>query len=184
MIRVAKTSDAAEIVRVYAPAVTDGVISFETVVPSVEEMTNRIEQTLVRYPWLVDEVDEQSGRLRGFAYATAYRSRQAYQWSVEVSIYVDEAQRRNGCGRALYGELFKVLVELGYHVALAGIAVPNAASRHMHEAMGFESAGILRGIGYKQGDWRDVGWWVKRLVPDSEQPPKVPIAFSQWQQPS
>lgn len=179
MIRIASEADAAEVLRIYTPSVRDQVTSFETVVPTVDEMQRRIATTLEQFPWLVYEA---GGSLHGFAYASPYRSRQAYKWSVEVSIYVDSVARRLGRGRALYESLFRVLRRQGYCVAIAGIAIPNEASQRMHEAIGFRASGVIPGVGFKFGAWRDVGWWILRLQPATDQVPNDPIAFSQFRQ--
>jgi phosphinothricin acetyltransferase len=177
MIRIASEADADQILGIYAPAVRDQITSLETVVPLRDEMQQRIRLTLVQFPWLVF-VDR--GRMDGFAYAGAYRQRQAYKWSVEVSIYVDAAVRRQGRGRALYTKLFQILRSQGYCAAVAGIVMPNHASRLMHESLGFQSAGVIPAVGYKFGAWRDVGWWILRLLPVTPEEPADPIPFSQW----
>jgi phosphinothricin acetyltransferase len=176
-IRIASDADAAEVLRIYTPAVRDQITSLEIEVPALEEMRRRIRTTLDQFPWLVDDEGE---LLRGFAYASPYRSRQAYQWSVEVSIYVDVVARRQGRGRALYERLFEILKSQGYCVAAAGIVLPNEASRCMHEALGFQPAGVIPAVGFKFGAWRDVGWWVRRLSPASCQQPPIPIPFHEW----
>ncbi len=177
MIRIAREEDAPDVLRIYTPAVRDQVTSLETVVPTLKEMQGRIRTILESFPWLVD--DDQ-GTLRGFAYASPYRSRQAYQWSVEVSIYVDNEARRQGRGRKLYERLFEILRQQGYCAAVAGIVMPNDASQRMHESMGFQSSGVLPSVGYKQGAWRDVGWWIIRLMPVSTIQPDPPIPFPEW----
>jgi phosphinothricin acetyltransferase len=177
MIRIASEADADEILTIYAPAVRDQITSLETVVPSRAEMRQRIGSTLLQFPWLVFV---EGGRMHGFAYAGAYRQRQAYQWSVEVSVYVDAAVRRQGRGRALYTKLFEILRSQGYCAAVAGIVIPNHASRLMHESLGFQSAGVIPAVGYKFGAWRDVGWWILRLMPVTADEPDDPIPFSQW----
>jgi phosphinothricin acetyltransferase len=177
MIRIASEADAAEILRIYAPSVRDQVTSFETVVPTLPDMQSRIGSTLELFPWLVYEA---GGSLHGFAYASAYRSRQAYKWSVEVSIYVDAVARRLGRGRALYQSLFQVLRDQGYYVAIAGIVIPNDASQRMHESLGFQASGVIPEVGFKFGAWRDVGWWILRLRPVTSDQPADPVPFCQF----
>ena len=170
MIRVATAADAAEVHRIYAPIVRDTVISFEIEVPPVQEIARRIAGTLPEFPWLVDE---RGGRLAGYAYASRHRERRAYQWSVDVACYVDEAWRGRGVGRGLYAALLPLLRRQGFQSAFAGIALPNAASVALHEAAGFECVGIHRDVGFKLGAWRDTGWWQCRLgqpVPHPEPP--------------
>ena len=178
MIRVATPDDAAEIRRIYAPAVNQGVTSFETVAPEVADLRERISATLQHYPWLVDQGDE---GLRGFAYATSHRARAAYRWSVEVSVYVDAGRLRQGCGRQLYGKLFAILVSQGFYSAYAGIAVPNTASQAFHDSLGFKRIGVFPRVGFKHGAWRDVGWWYMQLLGDDlVADPTDPIPFASW----
>ena len=156
MIRIAAAEDASSIAAIYAPFVSDTGISFENVPPTVEEMAERIERTLESHPWLVLE---KHGEVIAYAYATAHRSRAAYRWSCETSVYVGEAARRTGAARRLYTALFETLRVLGYANALAGITLPNEPSVRFHETVGFEPIGVFKNVGFKNGVWRDVGWW-------------------------
>lgn len=168
MIRLATAQDAEQILAIYAPFVTDTAVSFELEPPSAEEMRNRIEETQSRYPWLVWEGE----RVLGYAYASSHRARPAYQWSVEVSVYVHPASRRIGVARQLYTDLFGRLRDQGYCNAYAGITLPNEASVGFHESMGFQPVGVYTKIGFKLGKWQDVGWWQLRLREDPDpQPP-------------
>ncbi len=173
-IRLAALSDAEAIATIYRPVVETTTISFETVAPDRDEMAKRLADTLVSHPWLVCDVD---GRVTGYAYATKHRVRAAYQWSVDTSVYVDAACRRSGVGRGLYQSLFAILAAQGFVNAFAGIALPNAASVALHEAVGFEPLGVYRRVGFKLGAWHDVGWYQRLLQPrpDAPQPPK-PVA--------
>lgn len=173
-IRVATPDDAAAIAGIYAPVVSTTFISFETEPPSTEEMTRRIVSTLLTLPWLVS-VDEH-GDVDGYAYASRHRERAAYQWSVDTTVYVRADRRRQGVGQALYGELLRILRHLGYCNAYAGIALPNDGSVALHESVGLTPVGVFRGVGYKLGDWRDVGWWQIKLANDS--PPRQPRPFA------
>lgn len=159
-IRLANATDAAAVLAIYAPIVRDTAISFELVPPSVDEMLERIETTLTQFPWLVAEHDHD---FLGYAYASQHRERAAYQWSVDVSVYVNEAARGKGVARALYSSLLRILAELSYCTAFAGIALPNVASVGFHEAMDFTPVGVYRNVGYKLGKWHDVGWWQRPL---------------------
>ncbi len=123
-------------------------------------MAERIRHTLAERPWLVYA---EAGEVWGYAYAARHRERFAYQWSVDVSVYVHHARHRSGLGRALYWELFQQLKALGYYNAYAGITLPNAGSVGLHESFGFIPVGIYRNVGFKLGRWWDVGWWQKRL---------------------
>ena len=117
-------------------------------------------RSLQQFPWLVFRSGDS---LTGYAYATRHRERPAYQWAVEVSVYVQFACRRSGIGHALYQALFGILVQQGYSTAYAGIALPNPASVALHQALGFEAVGVYRGAGYKLGAWWDVSWWQRPL---------------------
>jgi phosphinothricin acetyltransferase len=176
LIRLAEEGDAPQIAAIYAPVVRDTIISFEAEPPSAEEIARRVRDTLVRWPWLVCERD---GEVLGYAYAGAHRSRVAYQWSVDVSVYVRDDARQRGVGRALYTSLIAALDLQGFYNAYAGIALPNNASVGLHEAMGFRLVGVYRGVGYKLGAWRDVGWWGLALHEGtaSEARPNTPIAI-------
>src|SRR5215475_6508541 len=110
MIRLAVPSDSIGVAAIYRPAVVDLPTSFELEPPDAAEMSRRIAKTLERFPWLVAEEDS---RVVGYAYASPHRTRAAYQWSAEVSAYVDERAQRRGIGRALYEALFRVLVLQG-----------------------------------------------------------------------
>jgi L-amino acid N-acyltransferase YncA len=172
-IRLATDLDGPAIADIYRPAVTDAVISFEIEPPDGAAMAARVANTLVQLPWLVCEAG--SGVV-AYAYATAFRNRAAYQWSVEVSAYVREDSRRAGAARALYSSLFAVLVLQGYRNALAGITLPNEASVGLHRAVGFTMIGVYRGVGYKHGAWHDVGWYERPLAPrDAEPQPPIPL---------
>jgi phosphinothricin acetyltransferase len=166
-IRFATESDAEAVCDIYAPIVRDTPISFEVEPPTPEEMRQRIARTLEVLPWLVCERD---GRLLGYAYASRHRERAAYQWCVDVSAYVAANARRMGVARALYRALFAVLALQGFYNAFAGIALPNAASVGLHEALGFRPVGIYEAVGYKMGAWHDVGWWQLTLQPCGSDP--------------
>jgi L-amino acid N-acyltransferase YncA len=160
-IRNANHDDAAAIHAIYAPIVSDTVISFETDVPSVDEMASRIHHIQQQFPWLVGVSDQ--GEVLGYVYASKFRERAAYQWTVEVTAYVHENARGQGVARRLYGALFERLVAQGYFQAIATITLPNPASVALHESMGFKPAGLFHAVGHKLGVWRDVGYWQKAL---------------------
>jgi phosphinothricin acetyltransferase len=135
-------------------------------------MAERIERIGATHPWLVAE---RNGEVAGFAYACEHRSRAAYRWAVDVSVYVGEADRRRGLGKDLYEELLRRLRAQRFRVACAGVTLPNEASVALHEGLGFVAVGVYRRIGWKQGAWRDVGWWQLDLNPDADDPPQEPL---------
>lgn len=171
-LRLARPEDAAAVAAIYGPVVETSPTTFELDVPSEPEMRRRIEDTLVRWPWLVFE---NGAGVSGYAYATRHRERGAYQWSADVSVYVAPTQHRRGIGRALYTALLEILGLQGYCNAYAGITLPNAASVGLHESMGFVHLGVYRGVGHKLGRWHDVGWWSceLRFRPERPEPPSL-----------
>ncbi len=175
-IRPAAVADAAALAAVYAPYVTAGYASFMEQPPPAAEFEVRI-AARPRLPWFVAVA---SGTVLGFAYASQHRARAAYRWSVDCSVYLGDGVHRRGIGRALYEVLVPEVRALGYVSAYAGIALPNAASVGLHEAMGFTSVGVYRSVGFKFGSWRDVGWWQLALC----EPPAVPAEPREWQPPA
>ncbi len=160
-IRLPGDSDVPAIAAIYAPVVRDTWISFEETPPDHAEMRSRIARTLRTHPWLVSVAGES---VLGYAYAGPHRSRASYRWSVDVSVYVSAEARGRGVGRTLYAALLDILTAQGFVNAYAGIALPNDASVGLHEAMGFSHVATYRGVGYKLGAWRDVGWWHRALI--------------------
>jgi phosphinothricin acetyltransferase len=107
---------------------------------------------------------DDDGRVVGYAYGGPYKDRAAYQWSCEVSVYVQLGRQRSGAGRALYAALFARLAERGYRMLVAGMTLPNDASVGLHRAMGFQPIGTYRHIGWKGDAWHDVAWAQRPLV--------------------
>lgn len=173
-IRVAAPADAAAIQAIYAPVVRDTAISFELEPPSAAEMAKRIDATLPLYPYLVAERD---GQVVGYAYASQHRAREAYQWSVDVTVYIAGHAHRSGIGRALYERLLPILERQGFHAAHAGIALPNDGSVGLHEALGFTHIGTYPEVGFKHGRWHDVGYWRRGL--SQAMPPHSIVPFGQ-----
>jgi phosphinothricin acetyltransferase len=164
----AMAEDAEAIADIYRPIVATTAISFELIPPTVEEIKQRI-LTQIRFaPWLV--FTGSSDRPLGYAYASKHRERMAYQWSVDVAIYVEPKQRRLGIGRALYTSLAALLRLQGFYAAHAGITLPNPASVALHESLGFQPVGVYRAVGYKLGAWHDVGWWQLSLRERATEP--------------
>jgi phosphinothricin acetyltransferase len=171
-IRPATTDDAAVCARIYAPYVTDTLVSFETEPPTAEEMARRIESSLAEHAWLVLETEGEAGQeVIGYAYATQHRTRAAYRWACDVSIYLDQERRGKGVGKALYAALFPILKERGYRRALAGIALPNDASIGIHRSFGFTDVGTYKNIGWKFDAWHDVAWMQLDLDPENQEAP-------------
>ncbi len=152
-VRSASNHDAAACVAIYRPYVENTAISWETEVPSVDEMTSRIASAQKAHEWLVLEHD---GQVIGFAYGQALHRVPSYQWSVETGIYVSGNHHGAGGGRTLYGELLRRLAERGYRRAFAGVTQPNSACNAMLRSFGFQDAGLYRRVAWKHGRWHDV----------------------------
>jgi phosphinothricin acetyltransferase len=176
-IRPATEHDAPQIRAIYAPFVLYAPVSFEEIVPTQEEMAARITRTLERFPWLVVADGD---NILGYAYASEHRARAAYRWSVDVAVYIHEQHRRAGIGRALYTSLLAMLPLQGFFNAYAGITLPNSGSVRLHEAMGFLPVGVYRAVGYKAGQWHDVGWWQRSLRSEgrTNEPPNDPLPLA------
>jgi phosphinothricin acetyltransferase len=169
-IRPATVDDAAAIAGIYGPVVATSPASFEIEPPSRGEMARRIEQTTRTHPWLVAEGDE---GVLGYAYAAPARSRAAYRWAAEVSVYLAPEARGRGVGGALVDELLARLRTAGYVTALAGSTLPNDASVRLFERRGFRLVGVFEKTGFKLGAWHDVGWW-QLVLNDDPGPPEEP----------
>lgn len=168
-IRSATLMDASAVREIYRPYVEESATSFEYHVPSVDEIANRIANSLERWCWLVAEVN---GNVVGYAYGTSHRLRDAYRYSVETSAYVHRDHHRQGIARLLYLALFERLARRGYESAYAGITLPNEASCAFHRSLGFEPIGIFPRVGRKFDRWHDVAWLYRPL--GSGDSPSVP----------
>jgi L-amino acid N-acyltransferase YncA len=164
-IRPVRLQDASQMLDIYRPFVTENSVSFELEPPTVEEFSSRIEKYTQKFPWLVAE---EKGEVLGYAYASSYRERKAYQWSVECSVYVRKDQYGKGSAQLLYDFLFSELTQRGFFNVYAIITLPNEASVRFHKKMNFEDVGIFKRVGFKFGKWHDVLWMVKFLRDDQE----------------
>ncbi len=161
MIRSATARDADAIAGIYNHYVVNTPVTFETEPVGVVEMAQRIEEILAAsLPWLVIE---ENGTVVGYAYAGKWKGRCAYRHSVETTVYLDAESTGRGHGGALYEALLGQLRALGLHVAIGGIALPNPASVALHEKFGFEPVARFREVGFKFGQWVDVGYWQRML---------------------
>jgi L-amino acid N-acyltransferase YncA len=161
LIRTATADDADAIAGIYNPYVLDTVVTFEEEAVSAAAIATRIaDVTTASLPWLVAERD---GALQGYAYATRWKGRCSFRYSVETTVYLATGSTGRGMGKQLYGELLRRLQERGMHVAIGGIALPNAASVALHEKLGFHKVGHFSEVGFKFGRWVDVGYWQRTL---------------------
>ena len=153
-VRVADASrDAEACAQIYGYFVEHSTATFEYEAPSAVELESRIEAVTRTHEWLVAERD---GRTVGFAYASPWNPRPAYEWSCETTIYVRNGHEGAGVGRSLYAQLTERLVQRGFRTAIGRIALPNDASIRLHESFGYTSVGIHRHLGFKHGQWVDV----------------------------
>jgi phosphinothricin acetyltransferase len=161
---------------IYRPIVEETAISFELEPPSVEEMRGRIAGITATHPWLVLEID---GEVGGYAYASPFRDRPAYRWSVETTIYLSDEIRGRGMGKVLYTSLLDRVTDAGFANAYAGVALPNPGSEALHLSVGFRPIGVFPRAGFKLGEWHDVGWWHRPLHQDlaPEDPLPPPSTF-------
>lgn len=162
-IRDARPPDATEICRIYNPYILKTDITFEEETVTASTMRDRMAQVQDgKLPWLVwhsPEIDA----IQGYAYASPWKSRSAYRFTVETSIYVDEAWQCKGIGQALYESLLHRLREQGFHSAIGILTLPNPKSVALHERFGFRQVGHLPEAGFKFNRWIDVGYWQRRL---------------------
>ena len=178
-IRQATIKDAKELLAIYAPYVLETAITFEYEVPALEEFVNRIAKITEKYPYLVAEVD---GEIIGYAYASTFKDRAAYDWCVETSIYLAKEMRGKGIGKLLYEALEDALKEMNILNANACITYVeeedehmNNTSMHFHEYMGYKLVGRFHQCGYKFGKWYDMIWMEKMLGEHTDNPGRVKL---------
>ena len=181
-IRPATEADAAEILNIYAPYITDTAITFEYDVPTLEEFTGRIRHTLEKYPYLVAVRDSE---IIGYAYAGAFYGRAAYDWSAETTIYVKKGCSHSGVGKLLYQELETALKAQNIINLYACIGYPEEDdeyltknSKQFHEHLGYRLIGEFRKCGYKFGRWYHMVWMEKIIADHPDRQPDV-IPFAQ-----
>lgn len=174
--------DVEELLDIYTPYVKDTAISFEYVVPGVQEFQDRISSISAKYPYIKAVED---GKILGYAYAGSFKGRAAYDWSVETTIYVRQECRRKGVGRKLYEALEASLKDMGVLNMNACIASPTKEGPYLtddsirfHERMGFKVVGTFHDSGYKFNQWFDMIWMEKMLGGHEENQPNV--GFGKW----
>ncbi len=179
-LRPAVPEDAEALLAVYAPYVTDTAVSFETEVPSVEEFRNRIATISPFYPYIVAEMDE---RIVGYAYASAFKNRPAYDWDTENTIYISPDMRRQGIGRMLLEKLEEIMRAMNITNSNACIASVDVEDEYLtrdsidfHSRMGYLPVGCFHKCGYKFNRWYDMVWMEKLIGEHREiQPPVIPF---------
>ena len=175
MIRIAQESDVAEMLAIYAPFVEKTAITFDLKVPTLAEFTAEIKKVQKEAPCLVYEVD---GVVLGYAYAGRHRTKEAYKWTREMSVYIREDARKKKYGMALYSSMIELLKCQNYRTVLAGITLPNIPSVNFHERFGFHPVGIYDNVGYKLGKSHRVGWW-QLMLGDYQESAKEIISIDQ-----
>lgn len=156
-IRPATVDDAEQVAAIYNYYIVNTVITFETEPVEAGEIAGRIEATnAIPLPWLVAEAD---GQVLGYAYASKWKGRCAYRFAVESTIYLDSEQTGKGIGLPLYGALIDAIRAHSMRSVIGGISLPNDASVHLHERLGFRKVGHFERVGFKQDRWVDVGYW-------------------------
>ncbi|HMJ93118.1 MAG TPA: arsinothricin resistance N-acetyltransferase ArsN1 family B [Allosphingosinicella sp.] len=177
-IRAATPDDSAAISEIYAPYVSASAVSFEAEPPGPEEIAARMGAVADLYPWLAAE---ENGAILGYAYGAAFRTRHAYRFTVETTVYLREAAQGRGIGRLLYAPLLELLERQGFTQAIAAIALPNEASVQLHERLGFRHAGTYGQVGFKLGRWWDVGLWQRALAQPAAGPGEpLPLDKVAW----
>ena len=174
-VRAAAPEDAEQLLEIYTPFVISedsslSNVSFELAAPDVEEFRQRIQDISKQFPYLVGEVN---GQILGYVYCHPYRERLAYQWAVEVTIYLAPAGQGKGLGRLLYETMEKLLCLQGVTMAYSCITVGNDHSIKMHETLGYRLIGTFTNSGYKNGQWLDTVWMEKQLQPCPKQPDNI-----------
>jgi phosphinothricin acetyltransferase len=166
MIRKAKLKDAVEIAKIYNYYVRNSVVTFEEAPIEPEEMKERIQAVVSKFPWLV-YVKE--GKIIGYAYAIEWKSRSAYKLTVETAIYLKQGVTEKGTGSLLYKELIRQLIEMNIHAIIGGVSLPNKVSVGLHEKLGFKKVAHFKEVGYKFNKWIDVGYWELIIDTTNEQ---------------
>ena len=157
LVRSATVHDAAALARIYNYYVAETIVTFEEVTVTASDFEHRVQDVHAgALPWLVAE---RGSEIVGYAYASNWKRRYGYRFSVEVTVYLDPACARQGIGSTLYKHLLPILKAAGIRVAIGGIALPNDASVLLHEKFGFEKVAHFKAVGIKFGQWIDVGYW-------------------------
>ena len=157
MIRPATPADAAAIAAIYNHYVVHTIVTFEEEEISTKEMALRITEVQgAGRPWFVWE---ETGKVLGYSYASGWKSRCSYRFSLETTVYLDQAATGRGLGTQLYSALIDALRQTKTHALIGGVALPNAGSVALHEKLGFVKIGHFKEVGWKFDQWIDVGYW-------------------------
>lgn len=174
LLRDASEADMAQIHAIYAHHVLHGRASFEEVPPALDEMLERRAKVLeLGLPYLVAK-DAGTGRVLGYAYATLYRPRRAYRFTVEDSVYMAEGEQGRGLGKRLLNTVIERCTAAGFRqmIAIIGDGENNAGSINVHRACGFRLVGTLQDVGFKHDGWRDTALMQRALGTGAAEPPR------------
>lgn len=161
MIRKAKKEDMTAISEIYNHYVATSIATFDTKPSPPQKLLLKYDNVIEHgLPWLVVE---EHGKILGYCYASPWKERPAYQYSVEVSVYIAPHSERKGWASRLYREMFALLSETSIHTVIAGISLPNEASVKLHEGFGMKKVAHFEQVGFKFREWVDVGYWQKIL---------------------
>lgn len=156
MIREVITEDIKQICEIYNYYIGNTIVTFDEEPISYDEMKKRVDEITTSFPFFV-YIEDQG--VIGYSYARNWKGRGAYRHTVESTIYLNHKSLGKGIGTLLYSTLLKELKNRKFHVVMAGIALPNEKSRHLHEKLGFKKVAHLNEVGYKFNRWIDVGYW-------------------------
>jgi len=167
IIRLAEKRDVPGILEIYAPFILNTAVTFEEIVPDETSFWERIQEIMTELPYLVCEIE---GRVAGYAYASAYRSRASYRWSKEVSVYIHPDFHRKRVAHALYTSLNEIVRVQGIANLLAIITMPNESSVAFHEQFEYRKCAEFKNVGYKLNQWQHVGWFELFLQDETKAP--------------
>lgn len=179
LFRLAKKEDVEEILAVYAPYILHTPITFEYTVPTLQEFSRRIEGISCDYPYFVCEME---GEIIGYAYASAYHERAAYQWDADLSIYLKQNITGKGIGRLMLDTLIALLKLQNIRNVYSCITHPNIPSEHLHETMGFRKCATFHHSGFKHGKWYDTLWYEKQIASTTGEQPEAFLPFHRVEQ--
>ncbi len=159
-LRFVTPDDTKEILEIYSHYIENTAITFECEVPNEAAFLMRIKTISENYPYLVATLNK---KVIGYAYATRFRERKAYDWAVETTVYVNDTHKGKGIGKKMYRKLLDLLTAQGFVMAYACITCPNFTSDALHSSLGFSQVGIFTNSGYKFDTWHDIVWYEKKL---------------------
>lgn len=175
IIRIADEKDYKAILKIYEKYITDTLITFECKVPTLEDFSKRLLSIQKIFPLIVCEIENE---VVGYAYISRFREREAYDWTVESSVYIKSDYHSMNIGKALYYSIIELSKSLGYLSMIGVVTIPNIKSDKLHHSFGFDEIGVLKNVGFKNGTWNDVKWYSLKLN-DYDISPKKPKSVSE-----